>query len=756
MNDFEEKPNSEELRLQRLFLVAASAQNETRKHAHQCEEFYYNDVDSTLSQFDKQQQDGIKSTFNIPVSTKLSYAIIEHMLSFLTGTKPSPRLISSSDATQEEIILHEQLLHATWYESQGNEQLSNAIRNSLVSGKGWLLVRKNSRYNESSTNVVVEYVPWKHFFIDPECKKSDLSDAEYVVHVDVIRKDKAEKLYDIKIPDEATGSDYMGYGTTDFDTTQYLSEYIPYNTKSGSKYKYVWAKTFYERKETTVYIGTNEFEEIYGIVSSEKPKPTTIPNPQIPKLQEQIDALTQQFQQAQQGVQQLQQQSESLQQDSIFSPDIQSGMQAQDQMQQSMGQMQGGMDVSEELMGQIQEMTIALKRLPKTIPAYIMIREGKNFVDNKTVDEEVIVTEVTKIKDIRILESFLVGNVLVEQNYIPCDQIPAIMLPFSWFDGPNKCYGQLHYFLDMVKAQNKYLSEIMYDVSVNAHRKGFIFETTIVEPSQFEAQMAQPNSLVRLRPDYQLADGGFPKFLEPSPINQSMQNLLEYFRGTIEYITGMNDLMRGDPSGAPQTMGATNSLQNFGAQRIKMYARAVESFLERVAYVIVQFHKAYAPRDKVVKYFDQDGNQNEVQILNMREDLKFKVRVEVVNALPSSRSMGAQLLGFIAQTAGDPALTTLLTEYMLKTLDIPESKEIASKMDALKQAQQQLAQLQQQVDQLQKQNNTISNQIVQQKSAAQVEQATAEAKQNIAVNEAQAVAEQNAQGQEQQTTTPLF
>ena len=98
--------------------------------------------------------------------------------------------------------------------------------------------------------------------------------------------------------------------------------------------------------------------------------------------------------------------------------------------------------------------------------------------------------------------------------------------------------------------------------------------------------------------------------------------------------------------------------------------------------------------------------------------------------------MMAQILGFIAQTAGDPALTKLLTEEMLKIADIPEAKEIAQKMDTIQQLQSQVEQLSQQLQEAQGQVKAATNQAAQKEIAAGTQQAVAQAKTKVDVEAA--------------------
>jgi len=375
------------------------------------------------------------------------------------------------------------------------------------------------------------------------------------------------------------------------------------------------------------------------------------------------------------------------------------------------------------------------------MPSEITVYE---FELEKWDDEEpeiIEVREITKIKKKRIHTRLFVGDKKLEDYYEPCEYYPIVNFPFLDLNDPNKLYGIIHFILDVSKAMNKYLSMILYDIATNGYRKGFIWDSTVIEPN-IEQKWSEPNALIRLRPDPTLSDGGKPFFLEPSTINQSIQYMLDYFKQLIEYITGIFGVVQGDTSNAPETMGATQSLQNFGTQRVKLYTRQMELSMERLALVVAQYIQAFTPRDKVIKYYDDNGDAKEVQALDSRDDIKLKVRVEMVSQLPTTKQIFGQMLGFIAQTAGDPSLTSLLTEYMLKIIDAPEAKEISEKLDVVNKLNQQVQQLQAQADEVTKENNILKNNLMQKDIAAQTQQAVAGAEKNIAVAEAKAMPEE--------------
>lgn len=536
-------------------------------------------------------------------------------------------------------------------------------------------------------------------------------------------------MYDITIDDQSNGESFANEFTD--QTFDIANDFMPYTNSIDPKDRsnYVLIKNFYQIKEVNVYICSNEFSEIYGFVTAKKPKPIIIPNPAKLQLAQQIQQLTQQVQQLAQQSQDTSTQNQMVMQGTDYenNQDFQSSgiaSQALDKQKEQISQ-QG-----QQLTEQLQQMQIVYGQMPDTIPAFKAIKDNITE-DGKVIQEEQIVTKVINKKRRRVLWTLLVGNQKVNQEYISCDTIPIVPIAFSFFNNPNKVYGITHFIIDIIKAMNKYLSEIMYDVSVNGHRKGFIWEGTITDPVNLESNWSKPNALLSLRFNPAIPDGGKPFFLEPSTINQSIQYMLGYFKELIEYITGIYGVMQGNANEAPTTFGATQSIQNFGTQRIKQYARNLEQSLEKLAYVVVNYIQSYCPRDKVLKYFDEDGNGQEVTIMENSEDLKFKVRVEIINSLPTTRQMQSQTLGFIAQTTGSDQLRSLLVEEMLKTADYPEARELAKKMNVMQQMEQQMQQMQQQLQALEGQNKQLQNNMAEKDLYSEIEKKKIQAQSQI-------------------------
>lgn len=699
------------------------------------EEMFFADVENTRSQFTKAQLTKIEAKYDIPISTKVIYAILEQVLSFLSGSKPYPRLIASSDdpANKEFTMLYEQAHNACWYESKANDELTVALRDMINVGSGFMHVRKNNFFGETTFNTVVEHIPWTDVLVDPSSRKSDFSDAEMMCIVKVLPKDKAELEFDVTLADEdyitaSSGSMGAGYGDTARDP--YL---FPASVSTGGygdfrNDKYVWVRQFYEKKLVSVYIGEN------GELATKKPKPIEVPNPDKQQLGTQLEQMVPLMQQA------MEQQQTSLE----ASQAAQEQVQASNDPSQAIAQKESVDEANSQQAAQAQQiadqyaqMKAQYESMPDMVPAFEM----------ETLTGTVkVVFEVERMKRKQIERTLMVGTHVIESEVLPCQDMPLVHFCFSHNRNPNKTYGLVHFIKDVQKAMNKYWASMIYDMQINSNRKVLVAKGSIQDIPQWENSYAEPGAVLEYEPNETLKDGGKPEIMDASPINQGMVQIIQMLTSLAEYITGIFGVMQGNQQGAPDTASGMNSLQNFGTQRVKLYGRYIENSLQQLALVTIQYMQAYSPKNKILEYFDDQNNPQEITLLEGGEDLKFKVRVNIANNLPTARQMAAQLIATISGQTSNPHVADLLTQYALKIMDIPEAEKMLADMDVVKNLEQQLAQTQQQLEEQSNRNKALENQNIQQSMSNHIELAKQD------VDHAADIAKAETTGTEEQLT----
>lgn len=653
------------------------------------EEFYYADVDGTRTQFTEKQLEVIKKKYDIPVSSKITFAIVESFRAHITGMDPYPRLIAVEEQHKPWAQYWERVLSSVWYEASINEEVSSAILDMLTTGSGYLHTRTNNYYKESTFNVIAEYVPWTDVYVDPASKKADLSDADYVCIARAKPIFKLEQEYGITInPDDEQFSIVDPY---------VASADIPYNfpdfgfhgsiasSEDRKHTKFAWEKLFYTAKTISEYIGDN------GVVSIQMPQLTSIPN------QEKI-MLGQQLQMAEQ------------------------------QLQAQMPQATGNMEIDQQAFAQvdqasqqIEQMKQVFMQMPDYVDKYKLIAEN----EGKTVH---YVDSFVHQKKKRFIQTLQIDKKIMFEKLLATDVVPVHHFTFSHFRNPHKTYGIVHYTKDLVKGINKLWGLLLYDMQLRTSMRVLAPDTAIRDIQSWESKFAIPGVVLEYTPDPTLADGGKPEVLDPGTVPSQLPQLISMLIQLAEYVTGIFSLMQGNAEAAPPTFGATQSMQNFGSQRIKMTARGMERPLNQLIYNLLIYAQRFAPIEKLMLAIDPENPEMSQQVLAQSSDARYKVRTTLTNNLPTTRQMASQMFTILAGQVADPMVQKLLIQEGLKLLDLRESDRIVSQIDTVTQMQQQMGQMQEQAQQAQAQMDTMTQNMAQQKIALEVEKAKGDIK----------------------------
>ena len=687
-------------RLDKIFKYMLNNKSKSFKAKKEDEELYYSDVEETRTQFTKQVLDTIKEKYNIPISTKVTFAIVEQTLSFLSGAKPKVDLMAQEESVKDWVMVYKRLIDSLWYENDVSMDLMDTLRDMCTTGSGYIHVRPNSFYNESTFGVSVDNVPWTDVYIDPGSREFDHHDADFMCIARVLPRKKAEREYDITIErDESNGtfgvSDQM---PLDFDT----SVYNHYALDGKDKYDLVWERYFYEKELVRHYISPE------GFISLKKPIQTMVPNPEKQMMAQQLMMLEQQSQQQQQSATDMMVQSEEYE-NANPSPMMggQSGAGIQQEALKNAGEQ---IDVQ----GQLRQAMSVYEAMPDMIQAFVMEMEN----GSQQIVMEYIVTKKKRIK-----ATLLVGTKILKKETLPTDVFPIIPFHYSKMRNPYRTFGIIHQIKDVQKAINKLWGLLIYDMQLRASLRVFYANNTIADPKTAETKFGVPGAFIGYDADPSLPNGGKPEIVDISSANQAIIQLLNMLQQLAEYVTGIYGVVQGNPDAAPGTFSGTQALQTFGTQRIKLASRTIESSLSVLGYVLVSYLQRYCSKEKISELM---GDKVDPNILDQSGDFKFKVRVSIAQTLPTSRQMAANALSTLAGQLGDPQLQQVLTQYALKFLDIQEAEEISEVLNTVQQLQQQIAQQAEQLDMQNSQMKAMQNNALQKDMSIEREKAKAE------------------------------
>ena len=123
---------------------------------------------------------------------------------------------------------------------------------------------------------------------------------------------------------------------------------------------------------------------------------------------------------------------------------------------------------------------------------------------------------------------------------------------------------------------------------------------------------------------------GQPIVAGPVPLPNELYNNEKQARQDIEQILGIYALMQGDQSAAPQTYKGTLALDEFGQRRIRSKKDDIESGLNMLARLCIQFIQQLYTQEKVIRLLQPNNTVSEL-VINQNQYNKFDEFVGKLN-----------------------------------------------------------------------------------------------------------------------------
>lgn len=350
------------------------------------------------------------------------------------------------------------------------------------------------------------------------------------------------------------------------------------------------------------------------------------------------------------------------------------------------------------------------------------------FERNKDLEkiEKSGIGRIRVIKNKKVLVKYLSVGDYCERYYLPIETYNLV--PFiNEFNGNPFPLGDVDFLYGLQRAMNKFIMLTILNATLSNNMKMIAPEGSI-DRDAYEKSYSIPGSLT----EYKWTNGQpEPKQINPAPFGNEFFGMSDKLVSMMEYITGIYGVLQGNPSGAPDTLGGTISLQNYGSQKVKLSTRNINDALSTVGDVAISLFQNYAPFNQIVSYFDGkelvkmpinylrvDNSSGEPRIV-IENDLsigKFRTRVNIQTNYGSERQAKAQVLANLASQTKSPQLIPTI----LRMADIPEADEIAEQFDSLNKANMTISQMQEQIKRLNQINKQLENEAMRKSQSSEI------------------------------------
>ena len=142
------------------------------------EEYYYNDVEGTSTNYTQQQLDRIAENSNIPVTINYIYPQVNQKYAILAQSKPSFRMISmvEDDILEKMTSIIDGAKYSVMYKSNSESAIQSHLLDMLKLGMGILVATEETYYTPGEFGIAVEYLHPSYVILDSNCKRKDLAD----------------------------------------------------------------------------------------------------------------------------------------------------------------------------------------------------------------------------------------------------------------------------------------------------------------------------------------------------------------------------------------------------------------------------------------------------------------------------------------------------------------------------------------------------------------------------------------------------
>ena len=162
------------------------------------EDYYYQDVEHTRTNFTAKQLENIKDKTDIPLSIAYSYSITNDKLALLTNHDPSHKVISThmNDKTADQVALRlDEMKHSVMRDSLASNENEEVIKNYLCRGLGIGGIKRPEFYYEGEIPLRYINIHPGECILDANCYSLNAQDMEGYFLEAVLTKQRAKQYY---------------------------------------------------------------------------------------------------------------------------------------------------------------------------------------------------------------------------------------------------------------------------------------------------------------------------------------------------------------------------------------------------------------------------------------------------------------------------------------------------------------------------------------------------------------------------------
>ena len=678
-----------------LYESARSGDREAwEERSQQAYDFYLNEqlTDAEITSLEEQGM----PTF---VINRIS-PVIEVMLFFVTDGNPRWQVVGVDGSDADIAHIHSVIADYCWAKSQGQTVYSQAIRDSLVKGVGYIQVDVDSNSDRGMGDVVFKRLEPYDVYVDPMSRDFLFRDASFIcIKKNIMREQLMQDLPEFKRKIKSANSNEPTGSTSltrrDMDTTQVIQG----NDIMGS-----FKKTGEEDDILDYYECYTKKNIPYMNVTMVQTLPPDIKKKIQKKIAIQIGIMEEE---AKVALLELEKQLQMQVQEQQILPE-----RAQLEMDKAR------IESQEQLKMQKEEMIASEEKMAQTTIQKVIPQEDYDRLIEEPIFKQSVVDAIPYF-EVRVVQMAVVGDKFLYEIALPVSEYPIIPICYNHTGTPFPVSAVVP-LVGKQQEINKAHQLMIHNANLASNLR-WMYEEGSIPEDEWEMYSASPGALLKIRQGFNA-----PTPVQPLPLNAAFAGIVGEGKQDMEYLSGVYSQMQGDTQNQPETYRGLLATDEHGTRRVRQLLKnGIEPALEHLGKVFMDFAQDIYTVNRVFrisqpnKAGDMVDDTAEINIpiyndlgesIGLHNDyasVTFDVRVIGGSTLPLNRwaLIDEYFRWFQAGLIDDIA--------MLAETDIRGKENIVKRKSVYAQMKSQIEGLEQQLKQVRGDNETLQRQVIQ-------------------------------------------
>jgi len=221
------------------------------------EEYYYNDVDNTGTNFTQKQLDVIMTEGSgVPVSINHIYPAVNQKLAILTQTKPTFKVVALDGRSKQYANILDKAVKSIMYRSEAVGEEEETIKNMMVLGMGISSISETDYHQFGTFGIQYENIHPSMVILDSNSKKRSLNDMEgYFIEKEITLSEAEVRYGDIiaKLNEKRALEGDNPLEIKDFISSTYFGAVGQGKIEETDLYSKIVVSEYYDKVFSTMY-----------------------------------------------------------------------------------------------------------------------------------------------------------------------------------------------------------------------------------------------------------------------------------------------------------------------------------------------------------------------------------------------------------------------------------------------------------------------------------------------------------------------